>query len=625
MADEKKSIFSKIVEAGEVTLDSYIAKAKTTAPEKNEPFERKGLVEVDFATEQQYGWKERRGLVGPGVLKNMARKDSMIMAIINTRINQVCAFSQPQKDKYSPGFKVHARKPADLSIEDKTKLADPFLDDDQYKALKYELEKKRAEEQMKQDKEVAKITEFILHCGTPPEEYDTTFKRIDFDRFVKLLVWDRLVYNYGAVEVIPTRDLESVARFYPVSAGTIRYVSKRSAERYKDIVESEQKRRADLDKKKVFNDKDNDYRYVQVVRGKVEAAWTEKELIFEPGNPTCDPEDMNYAPGELELLINLVTAHLFAEAHNRNFFTQGIGTKGILHIKGENISRAQLEAFKRQWFNQVVNTRNAFRPPIIGIADDVKWVELAQSNKDMEFDNWMHYLIRMACATYQIDPSEINFDISKVNTSTLNETSNETRLRSSRDKGLRPLLDYVENIVNRHILRQWNPKLADKYEFKFVGLESESRVQEVDRLQKEVAVYKTLNEARIEMGYPPIEDGDLVLNATFTQFKQQKMANEQAQEQGADQQGGDQGGEGDQDPNQGAIDEGAQGAQDPELDAMLKDLDNDLKDADTAKQKEEDQKAKDAEKAKAAKSDEAKKSQPTVIEYFVNTESSDEE
>jgi hypothetical protein len=41
------------------------------------------------------------------------------------------------------------------------------------------------------------------------------------------------------------------------------------------------------------------------------------------------------------------------------------------------------------------------------------------------------------------------------------------------------------------------------------------------------------------MGFPPIEDGDLVLNATYTQFKQQKLANEQAQQQAA--QGGPEG------------------------------------------------------------------------------------
>jgi hypothetical protein len=150
----------------------------------------------------------------------------------------------------------------------------------------------------------------------------------------------------------------------------------------------------------------------------------------------------------------------------------------------------------------------------------------------MEFDNWMHYLIRVICAIYQIDPAEINFDISKINTSTLNETSNEIRIKASRDKGLRPLLDYIEDIINSELIRYWNPELYEKYQFLFVGLDAETRKEEVDRLEKETRVWKTANEARVEMGYPTIDDGDLILNATFTQYKQmketQKMEEEQA-------------------------------------------------------------------------------------------------
>ena len=250
-------------------------------------------------------------------------------------------------------------------------------------------------------------------------------------------------------------------------------------------------------------------------------------MVFEPGIPSEDPDDKGYAPGELELLINLITAHLFAEAHNRNFFTQGVGSKGILHIKGD-LPRAQLEGFKRQWDQKVTSSRNAFRPPIVG-GDDVKWVPISESNRDMEFDSWMNYLIRMICAIYQIDPAEINFDISKVNSSSLNETSNEQRIKSSRDKGLRPLLHYVENIINRRILPQWNIDLANEFEFKFVGLDAETRSQEIDRIEKETRVWKTINEARNEMGYPPVEGGDIIKDGAFTQFRQMEMQKQMAE------------------------------------------------------------------------------------------------
>jgi len=92
MAEETKpSIFNKVIRAADAMLDGYIEKARTNT-NKEAAWDRKGMDEIRFGTEQQYGWKERRGLVGPGVLKNMARKDSIIAAIIQTRMNQISSF-----------------------------------------------------------------------------------------------------------------------------------------------------------------------------------------------------------------------------------------------------------------------------------------------------------------------------------------------------------------------------------------------------------------------------------------------------------------------------------------------------------------------------------------------------
>lgn len=588
-------IMSKIQEATEAYLDGVIEKAKTKPadPAAGEYAERKALVDLSYPDEQQYGYKEKTGLVGSGVLKNMSRKDSIVRAVINTKLAQIDPFTEYQKDKYSPGWIIDPVEPADVSDDEKLELSDPALDDESRKQKQHELDLKREKIKQKQKKDVEKIKEFVMHCGMPAEEADTTYRRWDFPKFVNTIVQDRLTYYYSAIELIPTKAGDNLHHFYPVSAGTIKYVSTQSAEQYTKMMEPVIQERSKL--KKRF-DPNKPFRYVQVVRGKIVAAFTEDELIFEPASMTVDPEDNSYSTGELEMLLTIVTAHLYAEAHNRNFFTQGIGTKGILHIKGDNLSRAQLEAFKRQWFNQVVNSRNAFRPPIIGMADEVKWVELAQSNKDMEFDNWMNYLIKITCAIYQIDPAEINFDISKTATSTLQEANNEERIKASKDKGLRPLLKYVENIMNNHILVYWDKNLAAKYKFKFVGFDAESRKQEQERLQKETQVWKTLNEARIEMGKQPLENGDIVLNATFTQYIAQKQQQEQAEQQ-AMMQGMP--GEG-ENPDEQVEPESIGG----EIDSLAEELTDSLDEQD---QQKEDQKAEEAKKSEA----------PQVIEYFI--------
>lgn len=608
MAEQNKSFLGKVWEAVDVTLDSYITKSRSSIQENpptadEDRADKLSISELDYAGQEQYGWKEKVGLVGNPVLKSMARRDSVVIAIHQTRVAQASAFTKKQKNRYVPGWLVVAENPADLTEDQKLQLANPELTPEEYQALMYEFEQERIKLKKQQEKEIAEIEEFIKYCGMPADESDTTHKRIDFDKWVKIAVRDRLTYNYAAVELVPQKNGERCHHFYPVSALTVKYATKRSAEQLQKLMIENMIARG-ISPEEAKRKGNKPYRYVQVVRGQVVAAWSEDWFVFEAANPTIDPEDNGYAMGELEMLIQIITAHLYAEAHNRNFFVQGIGTKGLLHIKGENISRAQLEAFKRQWFNQISNTRNAFRPPIIGMADEVKWVPLAQSNREMEFEQWMNYLIRICCAVYQIDPAEINFDISKVNTSTLNESSNETRIKSSRDKGLKPLLDYIQNMINNNILPRWNPEYAKKYRFEFVGLDAETRQQEIDRLQKETGVWKTINEARIEMGKAPLEDGDIVLNAIYSQYLAQKLQQEQMDQQQEEAAMGEDDGLGENgDGTSGPVNHDMNGQHSEEAQKMEEEFNKDLENLAAEVNKPE---------APPKKKDEAKKS----IEYY---------
>ena len=114
MAENNPGFLGKIRKAAESFLDNYIEKAQSNV-QTEAAWHRKGLLMADYAGQQQAGWIEKRGLVGPGVLKNMARKDSAVIAVQLTRLSQVNAFAQPQKDKYSPGWKIKARKPAEMT------------------------------------------------------------------------------------------------------------------------------------------------------------------------------------------------------------------------------------------------------------------------------------------------------------------------------------------------------------------------------------------------------------------------------------------------------------------------------------------------------------------------------
>ena len=63
----------------------------------------------------------------------------------------------------------------------------------------------------------------------------------------------------------------------------------------------------------------------------------------------------------------------------------------------------------------------------------------------MEYTSWMEYLIKLSCAIYSIDPTEIGWDISRGSSGGgLFEGSQEQRLKHSKDKGLYPLLKFIQ-------------------------------------------------------------------------------------------------------------------------------------------------------------------------------------
>jgi hypothetical protein len=104
------------------------------------------------------------------------------------------------------------------------------------------------------------------------------------------------------------------------------------------------------------------------------------------------------------------------------------------------------------------------------------------------------------------------------------EKQNEWRITASRDKGLRPLLARIESLINEEILASWNPKYANKYKFCFVGLDAENREEEIGRLQAEVQLHTTLDEAREQAELEPMGlGGGLILNPLLVSTLQSNL------------------------------------------------------------------------------------------------------
>lgn len=412
------------------------------------------------------------------VLKELST-NIIVNSIITTRANQVARYCVPAKEREdSIGFEVVPKDiKKDLSTHDVANI--------EY------------------------IEDFIKNTG---QTLDPT--RDSFRQIAKKWVRDLLTYDQLNTELVYEDDLDSpLYKFVAVDASTIYHA---------------------VDPKTYKTPKGKNANiYVQVLEdGIVYEKFKKHEMIFETMNPRTDIHSRMYGLSPLEVAMSHVGYHQLTENFNNKYFSQGGTTMGLLHIKtGENSTSRALEDFRRDWQQKFTGVNGSWKVPVV-TADDVKYINMNQSSRDMEFEKWLNYLINVLCANFGIDPAEINFPNrggatgSKGNS--LQESSKKETSQLSKDRGLSPILHFIEDVVNRNIM----PHLCGgKYLFRFTGDSLEKEIQQVELLMKEVETYKTLNEARAEKGLDPIEGGDVILSAFHIQRIGQLYQKEQMDRQ----------------------------------------------------------------------------------------------
>jgi hypothetical protein len=433
--------------------------------------DRKSFVVDPFDFQASFGYKHRPTSMSYEMLDNMA-KTPIINAILRTRINQVAAFAEPVRDKYSIGFKI--RKKARVGVEqDKLTLAE--------------------------EKEIEKITDFLLAGGS-----DNDWTGDNFDTFTRKVFRDSLRRDQMTFEVIWNNKGEP-HEFYAVDSKTIRVADTFNIEDYQNNPYGDGANRK----------KNRGYwpSHVQIYNQEIYAQFYPWELSWGVRNPASDIHLNGYGVSELEEMVSVITSMLWSDEYNRRFFKQGSAPKGMFRVQG-NINPAKLHEFRQNWNATMRGVWNSWRTPILE-ADKVEWIDLHKSNRDMEYHQWVEYLIKLGCAIYAIDPAEVNFPLQGgASQNSLFEGSNEQRLKHSKDKGLYPLLKFYQAQLNKQLIKHF---YEGKYELQFVGLDAMTPQEEQEMDIKAVANYETVNEVRKRRGLPEIDGGDVILNAQFMQ------------------------------------------------------------------------------------------------------------
>lgn len=441
----------------------------------------------------QANFKQKASRLTNKTLKDTSLRDWLVSSIIQCRVDTLLRFSRPEHRRFEMGFRV--------------------------------LKKDESSEYTKQElEEIAAIEDFIYNCGR--KEGTPVSERMLFGEFLKLVTRDALTFGHVAVEKVKTRA-GGLHRLRPLPAESVYLINKNKS---KAQLEQEDKQASQIyTKPKSDNDPRNEqevnhvdvdyFKYTQqTADGRTYANFGDEDLIFKLFNPQNFADLNGYCYSPLELAIINVTNHMNVENYNANFFTQGYAARGVLHLKGTT-TQSQLSNFRRQFYNSITGTQHAWRTPIIAGLDDVQWVPMSGSAREMEYINFNNHIMRIICAQFQIDPVELGLDylVSANGRAPSQQANNEYKIVYSRERGLVPVLMFIEDMINCDILPAIDDSFTHKYKFKFTGYTDETPQTEIAQMQAEMSVYKSMNDLLVQSQKTKLKTpaADLPMNQNF--------------------------------------------------------------------------------------------------------------
>lgn len=405
----------------------------------------------------------------------------IIKSIINTRIEQVQNFLRYSGDDQKPGFQLRYKQVIGGDVKEISK---------------------------KDMKVVEGLVRFLEDGG----ENDKWASEDNFQDFTRKVIKDSLCLDQMCFEVVRSRNMK-VNKFRAVDAALIRQLDTDDP-RYASMFE-QYRWHGYLPRYAMVWDS-------QIIRNPA----TDELVVYYPWelgygvrNKTTNVFRNGYGCSELETLIEVVTWILWGMQYNGNFFKQGSQPKGFINVKNSNIDQGTLNEFRQDWKQTMSSVYNAHKIPVIqGI--DLEWIDLQQSNKDMEFTEWIKFLFVVTCAVYRIDPSELGFqfqDAARV----FGQEGQKERLDHSQKKGLFPLLIFFQNIINRYVISE----IDDRFEFVFTGVDikDESAQIEIDKKKLDAGVVSLEDMFRKYSGRELDPEKDTILNSIYQTAQSNKM------------------------------------------------------------------------------------------------------
>lgn len=374
-------------------------------------------------------------------LRRMAQIPA-IAAVLNTRLNQVARFARRPRFEGDMGFEIVLKDP-------KAKMTDAA--------------RKRALE----------IENFFLKTGAVPNR-----KRKDnFNTFLRKITRDTLTLDAMAWENVPNHKGQ-VAEIWAMDATTIELVSVAPVSEAFEIPVYVPETR------KGMKMGGADIAYIQRLQGQIVAEYSEDELAYAIRNPRTDLEYTDFGLSELEVLMEIVTGIVNGVRYNTSYFSHSHMPQGVLELVGK-YEQTHLDGFKKHWQQLTSGASGKWSVPVMALSDGqgFKFTPFKNSNRDMEFNEFLEFLFNIACAVYQIDPNEVGFKSWTSNSGMTKSDNTEAKMEGSKDKGFVPLMNFLSDTFNSEVVDQIDPD----FEFNWIGVDEEDEDMKLERQEKLLA------------------------------------------------------------------------------------------------------------------------------------------
>jgi Phage portal protein/LAGLIDADG-like domain len=245
-------------------MQDALVKAGVAEPTEEKP---RGLFHDPYAVMDWGGWRQRPSALTYDTLRQMTISNTVITAIIQTRVNQVAQFARPQQGPYDKGYRIILRDRRDK------------------KKVMSKVEEKRANE----IERMLETTGFLLPDETPRD-------RDSFRAFSKKFTRDALTYDQACFEILRDRT-KKPSRFIMLPSETIR-----PAVNDVEHMEPEERR--------------SRVSHVQIYEDTVIAEFGADDIAWCVMNPRSDLRVNSFGYSFVEQIMRLVTAWLYGFEYN---------------------------------------------------------------------------------------------------------------------------------------------------------------------------------------------------------------------------------------------------------------------------------------------------------------------